>query len=332
MAPIVLEKKESDEKVPRMLCQLDNHLACVNCVRWSTSGKYLASGGDDKLVMIWTISKSSGGNSVFGGKGKVNLEGWRCAFTLRGHQGDVLDMAWSPNDHWLATCSVDNTVIVWRSDNLPEVAAVLKGHTGLVKGVSWDPVGKYLSSQSDDKSVRIWKTGDWHQEAVIKQPFEKCTGTTLVLRLSWSPDGQYLVTAHAMNGSVPTAQIIDRDGWTHDKDFVGHHMAVTCVRFSNFIMEWDRKGKVARACTCAIGSRDRSVSVWVTSLTRPIVVMEDLFTSPVNDLSWGPRGLSFMACSHDGTTAYLEFSEQEIGSPISEAEKVIRTNFYLMLH
>jgi hypothetical protein len=57
----------------------------------------------------------------------------------------------------------------------------------------------------------------------------QCTGTTLVLRLGWSPDGQYLVTAHAMNGTVPTAQIVDRDGWTHDKDFVGHRMAVTCV-------------------------------------------------------------------------------------------------------
>lgn len=51
----------------------------------------------------------------------------------------------------------------------------------------------------------------------------------MVLRLSWSPDGQHLVTAHAMNGTGPTAQIIERDGWDHSKDFVGHHKAVTCV-------------------------------------------------------------------------------------------------------
>ena len=29
--------------------------ACVNCVRWSNNGKYLASAGDDKLIMIWQI-------------------------------------------------------------------------------------------------------------------------------------------------------------------------------------------------------------------------------------------------------------------------------------
>lgn len=37
-------------------------VACVNCVRWSNSGKYLASGGDDKLVMIWSFAKYPQGN------------------------------------------------------------------------------------------------------------------------------------------------------------------------------------------------------------------------------------------------------------------------------
>lgn len=32
-----------------------------------------------------------------------------------------------------------------------------------------------------------------------------------------------------MNGGGPTAQIIERDGWKCDKDFVGHRKAVTCV-------------------------------------------------------------------------------------------------------
>jgi hypothetical protein len=28
------------------------------------------------------------------------------------------------------------------------------------------------------------------------------------LRLNWSPDGQYIVTAHAMNGGGPTAKVL----------------------------------------------------------------------------------------------------------------------------
>ena len=37
----------------------------------------------------------------------------RCAHTLHGHQGDVLDLSWSPGDRWLASCSIDNTIIIW---------------------------------------------------------------------------------------------------------------------------------------------------------------------------------------------------------------------------
>ena len=32
---------------------------------------------------------------------------------------DVLDLAWSPNDQWLASCSIDNTVVVWNALKFP---------------------------------------------------------------------------------------------------------------------------------------------------------------------------------------------------------------------
>ena len=57
----------------------------------------------------------------------------------------------------------------------------------------------------------------------------QCGGTTHVLRLNWSPDGAYIVSAHAMNNSGPTAQIIERDGWKATLDFVGHRKAITAV-------------------------------------------------------------------------------------------------------
>ena len=53
MAPLVDKKKENDENEPKILCQMDHHIACVNVVRWSNHGLFLASGSDDKLIMIW---------------------------------------------------------------------------------------------------------------------------------------------------------------------------------------------------------------------------------------------------------------------------------------
>ncbi|XP_071093966.1 protein HIRA-like isoform X1 [Haliotis cracherodii] len=322
MGPVQDEEVEKDENVPKVLCQMDDHLACVNCVRWSHSGKFLASGGDDKLIMIWQHSKFARPSSVFGSN-VVNVESWRPASTLRGHLGDVLDLAWSPQDIWLASCSVDNTIIVWNVHKFPEQVATLKGHSGLVKGVTWDPVGKYLASQSDDKTLKVWRTLDWQQETCVAEPFKECGGTTHVLRLNWSPDGHYIVSAHAMNNSGPTAQIIERDGWKATLDFVGHRKAITVVRFNPQILTKKIKkdsGKSQQYSCCAIGSKDRSLSIWLTALRRPLVVTHDLFNSSIMDISWSQNGLELMCCSIDGSVAYVNFTQEEIGHALSKQE------------
>ncbi|XP_050526168.1 protein HIRA homolog [Daktulosphaira vitifoliae] len=321
-AAILDENSENDENVPKILCHVDSHLACVNCVRWSTSGKYLASGGDDKIIMIWSLTKyPNSGNVVFGTKNIVNIETWKCMYTLRSHSGDILDLAWSPQDTYLASCSVDNTIIIWDAQKFPSVHKILTGHTGLVKGVSWDPIGKYISSQSDDKSLRIWRTSDWQSDTIITTPFKDCGGNTAVLRHSWSPDGQYLISAHAMNNTGPVAKVIERDGWTYEKDYVGHRKAINCVRFSSSIMERKIGKKTHKMCLSAVGSRDSNVSVWLTGLRRPVVVLESLFQGPVLDLSWSKDGLNLYACSFDGTIAILLFDQKDIGKALTDQEK-----------
>ena len=45
-------KASADENVPKLLACMEHHLGCVNCIRWSGSGTFLASGGDDKLVSL----------------------------------------------------------------------------------------------------------------------------------------------------------------------------------------------------------------------------------------------------------------------------------------
>nr|CAA67754.1 Chria protein [Gallus gallus] len=326
MAPVLKEEDEKNENIPKMLCQMDNHLACVNCVRWSNNGVYLASGGDDKLIMVWKRAAYIGPSTVFGSSSKLtNVEQWRCSI-LRSHSGDVMDVAWSPHDAWLASCSVDNTVVIWNAAvKFPEILATLKGHSGLVKGLTWDPVGKYIASQADDRSLKVWRTMDGQLETSITKPFDECGGTTHVLRLSGSPDGHYLVSAHAMNNSGPTAQIIERDGWKTNMDFVGHRKAVTVVKFNPKIFKKKQKnGSSTKSscpyCCCAVGSKDRSLSVWLTSLKRPLVVIHELFDESIMDISWTLNGLGILVCSMDGSVAFLNSSQDELGDPLTEEE------------
>ena len=327
MSPVVSEQQEFKENVPKLLSRMDNHLNCVNCVRWSKDGKYLASAGDDKVILIWQIARihSSSNNHPF--LSSNSAESWRCVATLRGHSGDILDLNWCSTDPWLASCSVDNTIIVWNTQKWNQVLATLQAHTGLVKGVSFDPIGKYLASQSDDKSLKVWRTADWKEEFTLTKPFEECGGTTMFLRLDWSTDGQCLVSAHAMNNRGSVAQIIERDGWSFARDFVGHRKAVTCVRFSPVIYKKvtrrDEKEKIIQYCVLAVGSRDRSLSIWMTAFTRPLVVVHELFTSSVLDISWSSCGRKLVACSTDGSVAYIEFNEKELGKPLDKSETLL---------
>jgi len=390
MAPILTPKDEDKSDVPKKLCQMDNHLACTNCVRWSNNGKYLASAGDDKNLMIWQLAGRANHLAVHAHHQQVqsgvfesaNIEQWRCIATLNGHNGDILDLSWSAMDQRLASCSVDNMIIVWDANNFPQIVTKITGHTGLVKGVSWDPVGKYLASQSDDKTLRIWRTSDWREEAVVKEPFKGCGGTTHVLRLNWSPDGQTLVSAHAMNNSGSVAQLVEREGWKTHRDLVGHRKAVTCVRFNpNLLYQTKARknldksktssknhdsdnntgaanngtisdkdvntsasnsqngtlsksdntknshnnsavnSKTIKYCCIAVGSRDRSISVWLTSQPRPLIVAHDLFESSVLDISWSSDGYRLLACSQDGTVAAMIFTPSELGHKLTSEER-----------
>uniref|UniRef100_A0A8C6PD60 Protein HIRA n=1 Tax=Nothobranchius furzeri TaxID=105023 RepID=A0A8C6PD60_NOTFU len=325
MAPVLREEDEKNENVPKMLCQMDNHLGAHPLCELCPLVQQRALPG---LRLI-------GPSTVFGSSSKLaNVEQWRCVTILRNHTGDVMDVAWSPHDIWLASCSVDNTIVVWNARKFPEMVTCLRGHTGLVKGLTWDPVGKYIASQADDHSLKVWRTVDWQMEANITKPFSECGGTTHVLRLSWSPDGQYLVSAHAMNNSGPTAQIVERDGWKTNMDFVGHRKAVTVVKFNPKIFKKKQKNGSSPKpgcpyCCCAVGSKDRSLSVWLTSLKRPLVVIHDLFDKSIMDISWTLTGLGMLVCSMDGTVAYLDFSLDELGDPLNEEEKnSIHQNIY----
>lgn len=312
MAPVRNPADETNEAIPKVLCEMSNHLGCVNCVRWSVDGKWLASGGDDAIVMIWSVKYQGGGlenNLGFG----AELERWGCIHMLRGHSGDVLDLSWSPDQKYLASCSVDNTILIWNARQLPQKLSTLTGHKGLVKGITWDPVGKYLASQSDDRSVRIWRTGDWTEEKVITEPFHKCGGTTHILRLSWSPDGRYIVSAHALNNDGPTAQIIERGDWKMGVDLVGHRKAIEVVSFNPHLFFTGKDSKESNHGCIAVGSRDRSLSIWLTSLKRPLVVTHNLFVDSILDLSWSCDGYELMVCSTDGSLGYLSFSQKELG-------------------
>jgi protein HIRA/HIR1 len=231
----------------RLLCTLSAHTgSSVLAVRFSTSGQYLASAGDDAMVCIYTLDQNlTNGNLEHSSSSShhhhQHVEHWTRIKLCRGHGLDAVGLAWAPDDSHLVSCSLDSNtpIIVWKVTDLatahkPTHSNVLcnpykilgKGlHTSTVKGVTFDPAGTYLASSGDDPSVCVWRAhDDWGLERRIDassgifrrwkdNDSQALSSQSLFRRLSWSTDGAYICSTNAVVKNKHVASTIAREGW-----------------------------------------------------------------------------------------------------------------------
>lgn len=249
-----------------------------------------------------------------------------------------MDINWSPDDSMLASGSLDNTVHIWNM-RTGICTTVLRGHLSLVKGVTWDPIGSFIASQSDDKTVIIWRTSDWSMAHRTVGHWEKSLGTTFFRRLGWSPCGHFITTTHGYQKPRHSAPVLERGEWSESFDFLGHNAPIIVVKFNHSMFkrstfsaqEMKRAGwsngssksggkDLQPYNVIAIGSQDRTITVWTTASPRPLFVAKHFFGQSVVDLSWSPDGYSLFACSLDGTVALIHFEPKELGVRLTDAE------------
>jgi hypothetical protein len=74
---------------------------------------------------------------------------------LRGHEGEVLSAAFSPDGAHIVTASWDRTVRIWDATTGAELSA-LRGHEEQVQSAAFSPDGDRIVTASRDLTARIW--------------------------------------------------------------------------------------------------------------------------------------------------------------------------------
>lgn len=263
------------------------------------------------------------------------VENWRTIRRLIGHDNDVQDLGWSYDSSILVSVGLDSKVVIW-SGHTFEKLKTLSVHQSHVKGITFDPANKYFATASDDRTVRIFRftspapnstahdqMNNFVLEHTITAPFQNSPLTAYFRRCSWSPDGMHIAAANAVNGPVSSVAIINRGAWDGDINLIGHEAPVEVCAFSPRLYSpqpvkkqpvdgQDSAGQTAVTVIACAGG-DKSLSVWITSNPRPIVVAQELAAKSISDLTWSPDGSCLYATALDGTILAVRFEDGDLG-------------------
>ena len=268
------------------------------------------------------------------------VENWRIFRRLIGHDNDVQDLGWSCDSSILVSVGLDSKVVVW-SGHTFEKLKTLVGHQSHVKGITFDPANKYFATASDDRTIKIWRftspgpnstshdqMNNFLLDKSISEPFVASPLTTYFRRCSWSPDGNHIAAANAVNGPVSSVAIVNRGQWDGDINLIGHEAPVEVCAFSpRLFCKKDPTGQllpdpqffpVHTVIACA--GQDKALSVWITTNPRPLVIAQDMAVKSISDLAWTPDGKTLFLSTLDGTVITVMFEPQEIGYEVSLEE------------
>ncbi|KAF6775302.1 hypothetical protein AHF37_05084 [Paragonimus kellicotti] len=131
---------------PLKIVCLKGHRRAVSCVCVSEDGKYAFSGGKDSCIIKW------------------NLENFQKIAVFRGgkrgssypyHTGPILSVSISSDSKYLASSSMDETVVIWDPDTM-SVCMKLRQHRAAVTAVAFRRHSHMLFTADCSGRVCVW--------------------------------------------------------------------------------------------------------------------------------------------------------------------------------
>ncbi|KAI1362204.1 WD40-repeat-containing domain protein [Xylaria arbuscula] len=160
-------------------------------IEFSQDGRYLATGGRDRILRVWAVIASEEDRKAWGNEENANTENEerlsapvfrsKPAREFVGHEGDILDLSWSKNN-FLLSSSMDKTVRLWHMSRR-ECLCTFK-HRDFVASIAFHPRDdRFFLAGSLDSSLRLWSIPD-------KAVAYSSQLTDIITAVGFSPDGK----------------------------------------------------------------------------------------------------------------------------------------------
>ena len=147
-----------------------NHDRQLFRAQFSPDGKFIAAGGQDKLVYVW------------------ELEGEK-KMTFETHKTWMSSLTFHPKAKHLFTADYLGVIHCWNYEGGGKPQwTILNADQDNVRALVVTPDGKYLISAGDDAIIKVWNTANG-------KPITRLEGhTECIFSLAISPDGKHLVS------------------------------------------------------------------------------------------------------------------------------------------